>query len=88
MAGYARKGTLTAVNSCEAGNVYYADGDTRNIVAPGVKQADYTSGQVISALPIVNDTIVMMCEQFNTYQNAASRFWFSMPNAVKVACGS
>ena len=88
MSGYERKGTLNAVNSCEAGNVYYADGDTRNIIAPGVKQSDYTAGQIVTALPIKADTIVMMCEQFNTYQNAASRFWFSMPNAVKVACSS
>jgi len=59
-------------------------------VAPGVLQAHYLNA-TIEALPICNDTIVHMVEQFPTSYEIGSvpsipQYWFSMPNAVKVTC--
>jgi len=87
---YARTGTTNARNMAENGNVFVSSGNSGNIVAPGIYQSDYTGGQVITAQPIRNDTIVEMVEQFNTSQSSGlpsvPRYWFSMPNAVKVTC--
>jgi hypothetical protein len=61
-------------------------------VAPGVLQSDYNNA-TIQALPICNDTIVHMVEQFPTHTDQGMptppyepQYWFSMPNAVKVTC--
>ena len=87
---YARTGTNTARNMAENGNVFSTSGASTNVVAPGINQSDYTAGQTITALPICSDTIVEMVEQFDTAQSsglpAVPRYWFSMPNAVKVTC--
>ena len=87
---YARTGAYNARNMAENGNVFIGAANPGNVVAPGVLQADYPLG-TISALPISNDTVVMMCEQFPTSNVAGSppfgpQYWFSMPNAVLVEC--
>lgn len=83
---YARTGggSTVARNMAENGNI----DPTR--VAPGVLQAHYLNA-IIEALPICNDTIVHMVEQFPTSYEVGSvpsipQYWFSMPNAVKVTC--
>jgi hypothetical protein len=83
---YARTaaGAIVARNMAENGNT----DPTR--VAPGVLQAHYLNA-TIEALPICNDTIVHMVEQFPTSYEVGSvpsipQYWFSMPNAVKVTC--
>ena len=83
---YARTaaGAIVARNMAENGNT----DPTR--VAPGVLQAHYLNA-TIEALPICNDTIVHMVEQFPTSYEIGSvpsipQYWFSMPNAVKVTC--
>lgn len=91
---------LLARNMSEEGNVFVSAGNASNVVAPGVYQADMTTG-TIEALPIKSDTIVMMCEQFLTIAPAFTdpddpqetidpphkpQYWFSMPNAVLVTC--
>jgi hypothetical protein len=72
--------------------VYISAGSASNIIAPGVLQLDYTNA-TIEALPIRNNTVVMMVEQFPSSKenytldnNMPPRFWFVMPNAVKVTC--
>jgi len=87
---YARTGTTNAKNMAENGNVYVGPANTGNVIAPGVLQSDYANA-TISALPISNGTIVMMCEQANTAYTgggmpAGPQYWFSMPNAVLVEC--
>jgi hypothetical protein len=84
---------LRARNLCEAANIYVAPGDINNVIAPGVRQSDYDPSQIIvEALPIMLQTIVMMCEQFPTnsypvqYPPAIREYWFSMPDAVKTIC--
>lgn len=62
-------------------------------IAPGVLQADYPQA-TIQPLAIANGVIVMMCEQFNTIPTdlvpannmPVRRYWFAMPNAVRVIC--
>ena len=85
---YARTaaGAVVARNMAENGNT----SPTR--VAPGVLQSDYNNA-TIQALPICNDTIVHMVEQFPTHTDQGMptppyepQYWFSMPNAVKVTC--
>ena len=83
---YARTGggSTVARNMAENGNT----DPTR--VAPGVLQSHYLNA-TIEALPICNDTIVHMVEQFPTSYEVGSvpsipQYWFSMPNAVKVTC--
>ena len=85
---YARTaaGAIVARNMAENGNT----SPTR--VAPGVLQSDYNNA-TIQALPICNDTIVHMVEQFPTHTDQGMptppyepQYWFSMPNAVKVTC--
>ena len=85
--------TQKARNLCEAANVYDGLGNINNVIAPGVYQAAYDPAQVIvEAVPIMNDTIVMMCEQFPTNSYAVQNppksreYWFSMPDAVKTTC--
>jgi hypothetical protein len=77
---------IVARNMAENGNT----SPTR--VAPGVLQSDYLNA-TIEALPICNDTIVHMVEQFPTHTDQGMptppyepQYWFSMPNAVKVTC--
>lgn len=87
---YARTGTTNAKNMAENGNVYVGPANPGNAIAPGVLQSDYANA-IISALPISNGTIVMMCEQANTAYTgggmpAGPQYWFSMPNAVLVEC--
>jgi hypothetical protein len=84
---------LKARNLCEAANVYVSPGNTANVIAPGVRQSDYDPAEVIvEALPIMNETIVMMCEQFPTnsypvkFPPDAREYWFSMPDAVRTIC--
>ena len=89
---WARTGT-SARNLTEDSNVYISDHNNGNVIAPGVLQSDYTNAK-IEPLPIADNTIVLMCEQFltsylgdgTTFPPFARRFWFSMPNAVKVTC--
>lgn len=88
---WARSGT-SARNLAEAGNIYLGAGNTGNVIAPGVRQSDYTNA-TITALPISTGTIVHMVEQFPTAYTGceadppyAPQYWFSMPNAVKVVC--
>jgi hypothetical protein len=55
-----------------------------------VLQSHYNNATV-EALPICNDTIVHMVEQFPTSYTSGTvpvepQYWFSMPNAVKVTC--
>lgn len=76
----------TAQNFAERGNI------TGTRIAPGVLQSDYTNA-TIQALPICNDTIVMMCESAPSFypgpfdgSGVPAYCWFSMPNAVKVTC--
>jgi len=83
---YARTaaGAIVARNMAENGNT------DPSRVAPGVLQAHYLNA-TIEALPICNDTIVHMVEQFPTSYEIGSvpsipQYWFSMPNAVKVTC--
>jgi hypothetical protein len=85
---YARTaaGALVARNMAENGNT----SPTR--IAPGVLQSHYLNATV-EALPICNDTIVHMVEQFPTHTDQGMptppyepQYWFSMPNAVKVTC--
>lgn len=88
---------LIATNLAEAGNQFIGAGNAGNVIAPGVAQVDVTTG-TITALPISDGTIVMMCEQFLTlaceYQDGNQtvkppfppKYWFSMPNAVQVEC--
>jgi hypothetical protein len=85
---YARTaaGALVARNMAENGNT----SPTR--IAPGVLQSHYNNATV-EALPICNDTIVHMVEQFPTHTDQGMptppyepQYWFSMPNAVKVTC--
>lgn len=90
---------LIATNLTEAGNQFIGIGNAGNVIAPGVAQVDVTTG-TISALPISDGTIVMMCEQFLTlacaYQNEEDtvnppfppKYWFAMPNAVLVECNA
>lgn len=92
-----QRSTLTdgyAVNACENYNQFVSAGHANNRIAPGIKQSDYTAGQIIEALPIQGDTVVEMVEQINDQVwpipplVPVPQFWFSMPNAVKVTCGS
>jgi hypothetical protein len=85
---YARTaaGAIVARNMAENGNT----SPTR--IAPGVLQSHYLNATV-EALPICNDTIVHMVEQFPTHTDQGMptppyepQYWFSMPNAVKVTC--
>ena len=83
---YARTaaGAFVARNMAENGNT----SPTR--IAPGVLQSHYNNATV-EALPICNDTIVHMVEQFPTSYIGGTvpvepQYWFSMPNAVKVTC--
>lgn len=87
---YGRSGSILARNMAENANLNYGAGDTRNFIAPGVAQSDYTNA-TIDAVAIANDTIVMMVEQFPTSYTTGSppfgpQYWFSMPNAVVVEC--
>ena len=87
---YGRSGSINARNMAENANLNYGTGDTRNFIAPGVAQSDYTNA-TINAVAISNDTIVMMVEQFPTSYTTGSppfgpQYWFSMPNAVVVEC--
>lgn len=89
---YARVGTLNARNMAENGNVYVAPGNAANMIAPGISQGSYP-GATIDAQPISTDTIVEMVEQFPTAYTGGTppvgpRYWFSMPNAVRVTCTS
>lgn len=77
--------TGTARNTVEEGNKFFAAGDPQNVIATGVKQSDYTNA-VIDALPIVEDTVVMMVEQFSTAIDNSRQYWFAVPNAIKVVC--
>jgi hypothetical protein len=77
---------IVARNMAENGNT----SPTR--IAPGVLQSHYNNATV-EALPICNDTIVHMVEQFPTHTDQGMptppyepQYWFSMPNAVKVTC--
>lgn len=84
----ARAGTLNARNMAEAANNYVGVNNPANVIAPGVYQQDYPTA-IISARPIMNGTIVMMCEQMNVVNdptNTGPQYWFSMPNAVFVEC--
>jgi len=74
-----------ASNTVEEGNVFWGAGDNRNIIATGVRQSDYTIA-TIDALPIVNDTVVQMVEQFSTVNDNNRQYWFALPNAIKVEC--
>ena len=91
LATWGRSGS-SARNLTENGNIYLGAANVGNVVAPGVKQSDYTNG-TISALPISVGTIVQMVEQFPTAYTGcvddppyATQYWFAMPNAVKVEC--
>jgi hypothetical protein len=91
LAGWARTGTQ-ARNMAENGNVYLGVANVGNVVAPGVRQSDYTNA-TISALAISTGTIVHMVEQFPTAYTGcdddppyAAQYWFSMPNAVLSEC--
>lgn len=84
-----------AQNLMEAGNIYVGPVNPSNRIAGGVSQSDYLCQAIVEALPICNDTVVMMCEQFPTlYEDDTSvgpyprSFWFSVPNAVKTTCYS
>ena len=84
----------SAMNFCEDGNIYNGAGASTNVIATGVRQSDYTNA-IIDALPIVEGTIVMMCQHFPAVHNsgvgrtaAYPRYWFSIPNAVKVECAT
>lgn len=91
---YGRSAVLQnfARNMAENGNVFLGAGNANNVIAPGVLQSDYAATSIISAVPIRNDTIVMMCEHFPTASTvpqtlpAPPQYWFSMPNAVNVFC--
>lgn len=95
MGDYARTGIFKAKNMAEAGNTYLGVGNAGNVVAPGVTQANYANA-TITALPISTGTVVEMVEQFPTVyvgqganpEVTPPRFWFSMPNAVRVECTS
>ena len=84
---YARTGTLTARNMAENGNSLVG-----GLIAPGVTSAQYAGLATVAPLPISNDTVVMMCEQFPTAHvpegcaPSGPQFWFSMPNAILVEC--
>jgi hypothetical protein len=85
--------SLRARNLCEAPNIYQGPGNINNVIAPGVRQADYDPSLVrVEALPIMVGTIVMMCEQFPTnsyavqYPPRQREYWFSMPQAIKTIC--
>jgi hypothetical protein len=78
----------TAQNFAERGNI------TGTRIAPGVLQSDYPDATIM-ALPICNDTIVMMSESAPSFypgpfdnSGVPVYCWFSMPNAVKVTCNS
>lgn len=81
---FARLGV--ARNLLEDGN----DSST-GFVMPGVSQADYANA-IIEPLPIANDAIVMMVEQFpaigdgSTISVPVPQYWFTMPNAIRVEC--
>lgn len=79
--------TGTARNTVEEGNKFFGAGDNRNVIATGVRQSDYTNA-VIDALPIVEDTVVMMVEQFSTAIDNSRQYWFAVPNAIKVVCNT
>jgi hypothetical protein len=94
LGGWARAGTFKARNMAEAGNQYFGVGSSSNVIAPGIFQSDYVAA-TIEALPICEDTIVLMVEHFPTAYTAGAappseqaEYWFSMPNAVKVTCTS
>lgn len=91
--GYGRRSNMpgtgvNATNLCEE----YNQVNVR--IAPGVLQADFPMA-TIQALPIAAGVVVMMCEQFvqiqtgpdsAQYPEPVRRYWFSMPNAVRVIC--
>jgi hypothetical protein len=84
--------TFEARNLIENSNVYIAAGDVGNFIAPGISQADYTNA-TIEALAIPINTIVMMVEQFLVSKENQTldstlppRYWFVMPQAVRVTC--
>lgn len=90
---WARKSTtFLARNLIEDSNVYVSAGNASNIIAPGVLQSDYTNA-TIEAIPIRNNTVVMMVEQFASSKenytldaDMPPQYWFVMPNAIKVIC--
>jgi hypothetical protein len=97
---FARKSDdFIAYNSMEYANIFTTAGAATNFIAPGVSQADYSA--IIDAIPIGTGSVVMMVEQFSpnmpyaasaysaTPQNSdlvARKYWFCVPNAVKVTC--
>lgn len=94
LGGWGRGNERVSYNMSEEGNQYVALGNVGNVIAPGVKQSDYTNA-TISALPISIGTVVLMVEQFNRVDTGCQlspdsypNYWFSMPNAVKVVCTS
>lgn len=81
-----------ATNLCEGYNNATAGAGGPIRIAPGVLQSDFPMA-TIQAKPIDIGVVVMMTEQFpqtNAEQNSRNdrkrRYWFSMPNAVKVIC--
>lgn len=81
-----------ATNLCESYNNATAGAGGPIRIAPGVLQSDFPDA-TIQAKPIDIGVIVMMTEQFpqtNAEQSDRNdrkrRYWFSMPNAVKVIC--
>jgi hypothetical protein len=84
--------TFKARNLIEDSNVYISAGSASNIIAPGVLQSDYTNA-AIEPIAIRTNTVVMMVEQFPSSKenytldaDMPPRFWFVMPNAIKVVC--
>lgn len=91
MGGYDRNSAASGVarNLAEQGNNYVADSDPANVIATGAVQADYLPTAKIEPYPISNDTVVLMVEQNSSVQiegGGTTRFWFSIPNAIKTTC--
>ena len=91
--GYGRRTAMPATGT-EATNLCEEYNNPGVQIAPGVLQADFPQA-TIQPLAIANGVVVMMCEQFVQIQSdpdsqqASSpnrRYWFVMPNAVRVIC--
>ena len=91
MAGYERTSAASGVarNFAEQGNKYVGSQNPANVIATGAVQADYLPTAEIEPYPICEDTIVLMVEQNSSVKiegGSATRFWFSIPNAIKTTC--